>query len=62
MNTVTFRVLCCAACLAVLAAGCSSEVTDKPAQPADAAGKKVDAATAGIAGQVKFEENLPPAS
>jgi len=62
MNTVTLRILCCAACLAVLAAGCSSEVTDKPAQPAAAAGKKVDAATAGsIAGQVKFEGTVPAA-
>ena len=62
MNTTTIRFLCSAACLAVLAAGCSSEVTDKPAQPAAAAGKKVDAATAGtIAGQVKFEGTVPPA-
>ena len=62
MNTSTLRFLCCAACLAVLAAGCSSEVTDKPAQPAAAAGKKVDAATAGtIAGHVKFEGTVPPA-
>jgi len=62
MNTATLRILCCAACLAVLAAGCSSEVTDKPAQPAAAAGKKVDAATAGsIAGQVKFEGTVPAA-
>lgn len=62
MNTAPLRFLCSAVCLAVLAAGCSSEVTDKPAAPAAAAGKKVDAATAGsIAGQVRFEGTVPPA-
>ena len=62
MKTSTLRFLCSAACLAVLAAACSSEVTDKSAQPAAAAGKKVDAATAGsIAGQVKFEGTVPAA-
>ena len=62
MNTATLRFLCSAACLAVVTAGCSSEVTDKPAQPAAAAGKKVDAATAGsITGLVKFEGTVPPA-
>lgn len=59
-NVVSF--LCSAVCLAALAAGCSSEVTEKPATPAAPPGKKVDAATAGaITGQVKFEGALPPA-
>lgn len=62
MKTATLRVLCSAACLAVLAAACGSEVTDKQAQPAAAAGKKVDAATAGsITGQVKFDGTVPAA-
>jgi plastocyanin len=62
MNTAPLRFLCSAVCLAVLAVACSSEVTDKPAAPAAATGKKVDAATAGsIAGQVKFEGTVPAA-
>ena len=63
MKTSTLRFLCSAACLAVFAAGCSSEVTEKPAVPqATSVGKKVDTATAGsITGQVKFEGTVPPA-
>jgi plastocyanin len=62
MKPTVVRFLCCAVCLAALAAGCSSEVTEKPAAPAASAGKKVDPATAGaITGQVKFEGTLPPA-
>ena len=63
MKQLTLRLLWGGACLALLAVGCSSEVTDKPAvTPATGAGKKVDAATAGaITGQVRFEGVVPPA-
>ena len=57
--TRTVRLLCSAACLAALTIACSSEVADKPAAPA-AAGRRVDAATAGsVSGQIKFEGTAP---
>jgi plastocyanin len=64
MKQMTMRMSCAVACLALLATGCSSEVTDKPAATAGAAGagKKVDTATAGVVtGVVKFEGVVPAA-
>lgn len=62
MRQLTVRLLSAAVCVALLAAGCSSEVTDKPATPAAAAGRKIDPATTGsITGQVRFEGVVPPA-
>lgn len=61
MKSATFFSCCCAVALATIAAGCSSEVTDKPVANAPA-GKKVDAATAGsITGAVKFDGVVPAA-
>jgi plastocyanin len=62
MKSLTVRLFCGAVCVTVLAAGCSSDVIDKPAAPPAAAGKKVDAATTGVvAGQVTYDGVVPPA-
>ena len=63
MKQPHLRLLCGAACVALIAAGCGSEVPDKPvATLTPVPGKTVDAATAGaITGQVKFEGVVPPA-
>jgi len=63
MKQPLIRLLCGSACVALVAAGCGSDVTNKPAAtPAAVAGKNVDATTAGtITGQVRFEGVVPPA-